>query len=79
METRQQEINAGVNLLVPSKMWNLHYIQKGGLREVHRPRLRDDFHLRSLCLGHIFVRHEHAIALTVSQVIVTDFQSQNPL
>jgi hypothetical protein len=60
-------------------MWNLHYIKKGGLCEVHGPRLRDDFHLLSLCLGQILVRCEHAIALTVSQVIVTNLQGWNPL
>jgi hypothetical protein len=66
MEECQQDRNAHVNLLVPSKMWYLHHVQDSGPHDVHSPRLGDDLRLLPLGLGQIFVMCEHAIALSVS-------------
>jgi hypothetical protein len=66
MEAQQQEFNAHVNLLVPSKIWDFHYVQDNGLRDVHGPWLGNDFRFISLHLGQVLVRHEYAIGLAVS-------------
>jgi hypothetical protein len=38
----QQDFNTRVNLLMPSKVGYLHYVQHGGPRDVHGPRMGDD-------------------------------------
>jgi hypothetical protein len=77
MEVQQQEINAHVNLLVPSKMGYLHYVQDGGLREVHSPWLGDYPRLLPLHSSQIPMMCEHVKVLAVSQVEVTYIQRQN--
>jgi hypothetical protein len=42
MESRQKDFNAQVNLLMPSKMGYLHYVQDGGPHNVPGPWLGDD-------------------------------------
>jgi hypothetical protein len=37
MEERQQEFNTGINLLMPSKLGYIHYVQDGGPHDVHGP------------------------------------------
>jgi hypothetical protein len=65
MEARQQEFNASINLLVPSKVGYLYYVQDGGPRNVHGPRLGDDLRLLPLGPSQILVWCEHAIVLAV--------------
>jgi hypothetical protein len=52
--------------MVPSKVWNFHYIQEGVLREVHSPWLGDYFQVLPFHPGQVFVRREHIMVLAVS-------------
>jgi hypothetical protein len=65
MEARQQDINACFNLLVPSKMWYLHYIQDSGLCEVHSPWLGDYPQVLPLCPSQIPMRRDHIVVLSI--------------
>jgi hypothetical protein len=77
MESIQEEFNARVNLLMPSKVGYLHYIQDVVPCDVHGPRLEDDLRLRTLCLGQILMWGKYAIVIVIYQVEVTDLQHHN--
>jgi hypothetical protein len=66
MVTLEYDINTCVNLLVPSKVRNIHYIQEGGLLKVHSPRLGDYFQVLPLRPSQVFVSSEHNMVLVVS-------------
>jgi hypothetical protein len=77
MESRQEEFNTHVNLLMPSKVGYLHYIQDVGPCDVHGLRKEDDLRLRPLYLGQILMWGEYFIVLVIYQVEVTDLQHHN--
>jgi hypothetical protein len=54
------------NLLVLFKVWNIHYIQEGGLCKVHSPWLGNYFLVLPLLPGQVFVRSKHTMVLVVS-------------
>jgi hypothetical protein len=72
MEAQQQDFNARVNLLVPSKVWYFHDIKDNGLHDVNGPRLGNDLQSLSLHLSQVLVRPEHDIGLAAPYIIVTD-------
>jgi hypothetical protein len=74
MEARQQEFNARINLLVPSKVWYIHHVQDSGSHDVHSPWLGDDLRLIPFGIGQILVWGEHSMVLAISQVEVIDIQ-----
>jgi hypothetical protein len=74
MEARQQEFNARVNLLMPSKVWYLHHVQDSGPCNVHSPRLGDHLRVLPLSPGQILVWGENSTVLVISQVEVIDIQ-----
>jgi hypothetical protein len=60
--------------MVPSEVWDLHYIEQGGLREVHHPWLGDYLGVLPLHSGQVFKWRKHTIILTISKVEVTEIQ-----
>jgi hypothetical protein len=77
MEEIKQDFNAHVNLLMPSKVGYLHYVQDGGPHDVHGLQMGDDIRLHPLCLSQILMWGEHSIVLVISQFEFIDLQHYN--
>jgi len=70
----QDEFNASINLLVLSKMGNLHHIEYSGLHQLLNPRLGDNVRLLPSSLCEVSAGCKHNIVLSISKVEVDVLQ-----
>jgi hypothetical protein len=74
MIAQQEDFNASVNLLMPTKMRDLRYIEYRGLHQLFYPRLGDYARILPSRLHQISMGSEHGIVLSISKVKVIVLQ-----
>jgi len=74
MVARQEQFNAGINLLMLDEVGDLHHVQHCGSLKILNPQLGNYLGLLPSHLHQVSMQFEHHIVLSVSNFEITDLE-----